>query len=78
VLVGFVWLFFQFMAVPVPAVIAEGGDEVNAQHSEHSVKSESNVQVIDVPKTVTGTTNSPEGHAPTVAPSEPAQSPTAG
>jgi hypothetical protein len=78
VLVGFVWLFFQFMSVPIPAVVAEGGDEVNAQRSEHAVKAESNVQVIDVPKAVTGTTNSPEGHAETVNPTPAPQSPTAG
>lgn len=78
VLVGFVWLFMQFMSVPIPAVIAEGGDEVNVRHSEHAVQGESNVQVIDVPKAVSGTTNSPEGHAETVNQAVPPQSPAGG
>ena len=78
VLVGFVWLFLQFMSVPIPAVIAEGGDEVNARHSVHAVEGESNVQVIDAPKAVSGTTNSPDGHAETVTPATPAPSPAGG
>jgi hypothetical protein len=77
VLVGFVWLFMQWVSIPIPAVVAEGGDEVNAQRSEHTVKGESNVQVIDVPKADTGTTNSPEGHAETVNPAQTPQSPVA-
>jgi hypothetical protein len=75
VVVGFVWLFMQWISIPIPAVVAEGGDEVNGRQVEHVSQPEHSVQVIDVPKVINGTTESPQEHAPTLSPTATPQSP---